>query len=166
MPCHFCTRPGRGVRKVIPTLYVSRLLFLIAFGQMGYSRFCLRRTLIMKVCRSVVTLCSARRTIRAMFASALLTLTCAQAALPQTGTNPLSFSNNYFVTGDYVVAGAYNMNQTVVNGMTTGVINVPDQNPSTGKPNPGITGATSVPTGAQVIAAFLYWGTEIGRAHV
>lgn len=81
----------------------------------------------------------------------------------QTGftqaTPPLNFSNNYFVTGDYVVAGAYNMNQTVVNGMTIGVINVPDRNPSTGQPNPGITGATSVPTGAQVIAAFLYWET-------
>ena len=105
----------------------------------------------------------ARRAVRKV----ILTL-CGLAVLlvmgfGQTGftqaTPPLSFENNYFVTGDYVVAGAYNMNQTVVNGMTTGVINVPDKNPSTGLRNPGITGATSVPTGAHVIAAFLYWET-------
>ena len=65
---------------------------------------------------------------------------------------PLNFGNNFFVTGDYVVAGAYGMNQTVVNNLTTGTITVPDA-------NPGITGATSVPTGAQIVAALLYWET-------
>src|SRR5215469_8318190 len=65
---------------------------------------------------------------------------------------PLTFGNNFFVTGDYIVAGASGINQTVVNNLTTGTITVPDT-------NPGITGATSVPTGAQIVAAFLYWET-------
>ena len=69
---------------------------------------------------------------------------------------PLNFSNNFFVTGDYLVAGAYGMNTnfTKINGAsyTTGVISVPD-------PNPGITGANQVPKGAQIVAALLYWQT-------
>jgi len=88
----------------------------------------------------------------------LLVIGFAQAALAQNDP-PLTFENNFFVTGDYVVAGAYGMNGTVVNGMTTGTISVPDQNPSTLRANPGITGATSVPVGAQIVGAFLYWET-------
>ncbi len=69
---------------------------------------------------------------------------------------PLNFGNNFFVTGDYIVAGAYgiNTNFTTINGVsyTTGVISVPD-------PNPGITGANQVPKGAQIVAALLYWQT-------
>src|SRR5215469_4811649 len=46
--------------------------------------------------------------------------------------NPLNFGNNFFVTGDYIVAGANNMNQTftTINGIsyTVGRINVPDTN--------------------------------------
>jgi streptogramin lyase len=79
--------------------------------------------------------------------------TVAQSGFAQT---PLNFSNNFFVTGDYIVAGAYNMTKsfTTINGVSyaVGTINVPDT-------NPGIKGATSVPTGAQVIAALLYWQT-------
>src|SRR5437016_5125790 len=75
---------------------------------------------------------------------------------------PLGFANNFFVTGDYVVAGAYNMNQKFEtrNGVTyaVGTINVPDKNPN-GVQNPGITGPTSVPKGAQIVAALLYWQT-------
>src|SRR5437879_2969376 len=75
---------------------------------------------------------------------------------------PLGFANNFFVTGDYVVAGAYNMTQkfTTINGVSyaVGTINVPDKNPK-GVANPGITGATSVPQGAQIVAASLYWQT-------
>src|SRR5215467_5820340 len=88
--------------------------------------------------------------------AAFVVIGFAQAALAQ---NDLNFVNNFFVTGDYVVAGAYGMNQTVTNGVTTGTINVPDQNPSTLKANAGITGATSVPVGAQIVAAVLYWET-------
>lgn len=69
---------------------------------------------------------------------------------------PLNLGNNFFVTGDYIVAGAYgiNTNFTKINGVsyTTGVISVPD-------PNPGITGANQVPKGAQIVAALLYWQT-------
>src|SRR5438477_744382 len=75
---------------------------------------------------------------------------------------PLNFGNNFFVTGDYVVAGAYNMTtkfQTINNvSYAVGTINVPDVNPK-GVPNPGITGPTSVPPGAQIVAALLYWQT-------
>jgi hypothetical protein len=70
--------------------------------------------------------------------------------------NPLSFGNNFFVTGDYVVAGAYNMAKTftTINGVSyaVGTINVPDT-------NPGITGTKQLPPGAQVVAALLYWQT-------
>ena len=64
----------------------------------------------------------------------------------------LQFENNFFVTGDYVVAGAYGLNLVVASGYTSGLITVPDV-------NPGITGTKLVPTGAQIVAAFLYWQT-------
>ncbi len=73
---------------------------------------------------------------------------------------PLNFENNFFVTGDYVVAGAYGMTTNIANGFATGTINVPDlKNPITGATNTGNTGATSVPAGAEVLAAVLYWQT-------
>jgi hypothetical protein len=82
-----------------------------------------------------------------------LLLTATQSGFATTPPpTPLSFSNNFFVTGDYIVAGAVGINQTVVNNLTTGPISVPDA-------NPGITGATSVPKGAQIVAALLYWET-------
>jgi Bacterial Ig-like domain (group 3) len=66
---------------------------------------------------------------------------------------PLNFGNNFFVTGDYVVGGAQGMNTNFANdGTTTGTITIPDA-------NPGITGTKSVPTGAQIVAAILYWQT-------
>jgi ABC-type iron transport system FetAB permease component len=73
---------------------------------------------------------------------------------------PLNFGTNYLLTGDYVVAGAYGMTSQIKQGFATGTINVPDvKNPSTGATNTGNTGATSVPAGAQVVAALLYWQT-------
>jgi hypothetical protein len=75
---------------------------------------------------------------------------------------PLNFGTNYFVTGDYVVAGAYGMTTNISNGFATGTINVPDANPAIkkGPPgNPGITGVTQVPPGAQIVEALLYWQT-------
>jgi hypothetical protein len=85
----------------------------------------------------------------------------AQSASAQSNVNPLTFGNNFFVTGDYVVAGAYGLgaNAPAVNGFATGTINVPDKDPVTGKMNPGITGVTSVPAGAEIVAALLYWQT-------
>jgi hypothetical protein len=65
-------------------------------------------------------------------------------------TNPLNFGNNYFVTGDYVVAGVGLSGLPQSGGFATGYIHMPDGNtvPDTG-----------VPAGAQVVAAFLYWQT-------
>jgi len=71
----------------------------------------------------------------------------------QTGftqaTPPLNFSNNYFVTGDYVVAGV-GLRGLGVNGYATKKFTMPDANsvPSTG-----------VPSGADIVGAFLYWET-------
>jgi Bacterial Ig-like domain (group 3) len=70
--------------------------------------------------------------------------------------SPLNFGNNFFVTGDYIVAGAYGMTTkfTTINGVSyaVGTISVPDN-------NLGITGTKQVPAGAQIVAALLYWQT-------
>src|ERR1700674_1430380 len=76
--------------------------------------------------------------------------TAAQSGFAQSNP-PLNFGNNFFVTGDYVVAGA-RLNEEESNGFVTGTIKIPDA-------NPGIRGAKSVPAGAQVVAALLYWQT-------
>jgi hypothetical protein len=81
----------------------------------------------------------------------------AQTAAAQTGAAasdpPLTFGNNFFTTGDYVVAGAYGLGASFgSDGLGTGTISIPDA-------NPGIRGTTTVPRGAQVLAAFLYWQT-------
>jgi len=77
--------------------------------------------------------------------------------LAQSPTPPLNFGNNFFVTGDYIVAGAYGMNtnfQTNKNvSYAVGTITVPDDS------NPGIQGTKQVPPGGQVVAALLYWQT-------
>jgi hypothetical protein len=65
-------------------------------------------------------------------------------------TPPLNFLNNYFVTGDYVVGGV-GLRGLGVNGYATGTITIPD---TANQPN-----ATSVPPGADIVAAFLYWQT-------
>ena len=82
----------------------------------------------------------------------LLVLGFAQSSLAQLADGPLNFENNFFVTGDYVVAGAYGMNVNMANGFAKGTIQIPDA-------NPGITGAKSVPPGAEILAALLYWQT-------
>jgi streptogramin lyase len=76
--------------------------------------------------------------------------TAAQSSFAQA--NALNFGNNFFVTGDYVVAGAQGMNVTLPGGIAVGKISLPDA-------NPGITGMKSVPQGAQIISALLYWQT-------
>ena len=68
--------------------------------------------------------------------AALLTLTQAGQA-----ADALSYTKNYFVTGDYVVAGV-GLRGTGVNGLATGTIMV-----------------SGVPAGADIVAAFLYWQT-------
>ena len=79
----------------------------------------------------------------------MLVLAFAQTGLAQT-TPPLNFSNNYFVTGDYVVAGVGLRGLGDSTGYATGTITMPDYNT---RP------AGGVPTGAQVVAALLYWQT-------
>jgi hypothetical protein len=96
----------------------------------------------------------------------LLPLLVLLGVLPTVGfaqapNPPLNFGNNFLVTGDYVVAGAYGMTTIFEtrNGVTyaVGTISVPDSN--NGIPNPGITGTKQVPAGAQIVAALLYWQT-------
>ena len=70
---------------------------------------------------------------------------------PSGFAQALNFGNNFFVSGDYVVGGV-GLQGSGVNGYATGTITIPDK-------NPGISGATSVPAGAQVVAALLYWET-------
>jgi len=78
----------------------------------------------------------------------LLFLGFVQTGFAQT-TPPLDFSNNYFVTGDYVVAGV-GLRGLGVNGFATQQFSMPDANsvPSTG-----------VPQGAEIVTALLYWQT-------
>ena len=91
-----------------------------------------RVALLMEKWRSVRLSCSSLLLAGFVCATILSVASFAQA--------PLNFGNNFFVTGDYFVAGAYgiNTNFTTINGAsyTTGVISVPD-------PNPGITGETA-----------------------
>src|SRR4029077_6461533 len=83
----------------------------------------------------------------------------AAAQCAAAGDPPLTFGNNFFVTGDYVVAGAQGMatNFDFNNGLAIGRITVPDPNPGI-KPSI-ITGTNSVPTEAKIFAAILYWQT-------
>jgi hypothetical protein len=86
---------------------------------------------------------------------------------------PLTFGNNFFVTGDYVVAGAQNMTTNFVtisgNSYAKGTITVPDPNPGI---QPGKTSTCTiivkgqpttktncVPAGADILTALLYWQT-------
>jgi hypothetical protein len=88
--------------------------------------------------------------------AAVLALACgfAEIAHAQNGVNPLNLFKNYFVTGDYVVGGV-GLRGLGVNGWATGTISIPDgvQSTATGTPS------SSVPPGAEVVAAFLYWQT-------
>jgi len=91
---------------------------------------------------------------------------CCAAFLAQSGQaqtpTPLKFSNNYFVTGDYVVGGW--VKQSSDGTFSSGTIAIADsQAYATG------TSPQQVPVGADVVAAFLYWssvetaGTNAGQ---
>src|SRR5258707_12203837 len=76
----------------------------------------------------------------------LLVLGFAQSTVRQV-VDGLTISNNYFVTGDYVVGGW---------DFTTGKISIPDLK----QPDQTIMGVPNqVPVGADIVAAFLYWET-------
>ena len=106
------------------------------------------------------------------FVLTMLALAIVPVFAPRAAAQALNYGNNYFVTGDYVVAGAYNVNSvfqtypsTGSTLYTIGTIKVPDTTnlctscALAGQPNTGNTGATSVPMGATIVAAFLYWET-------
>src|SRR5207248_3603288 len=88
-----------------------------------------------------------RRLVLAIIAFALLlAFGFAQPGPAQTPTpTPLKFSNNFFVTGDYVVGGWVK---------ATGKITIPD--PQAYASNAPLQ---RVPVGADVVAAFLYWSS-------
>ena len=77
-------------------------------------------------------------------------------AKAQNGINPLNIFQNYFVTGDYVVAG-WSAGAPDGSGYAPGTISVPDtlQPAQNGVP-------ATVPVGADIVAAYLYWATVEG----
>jgi hypothetical protein len=84
--------------------------------------------------------------------SAVRLLVSTGAAPPQQ-PNPLSFENNYLVTGDFASAGVVpQLRGTGTGGTATGTITIPDSTT-----NPGVS--QGVPDGADIIDAFLYWET-------
>jgi hypothetical protein len=85
-----------------------------------------------------------------LFLLLALLSTATQSSFGQA--NSLNFGDNFFVTGDYVVAGAHGMATNFSNGYAVGTFVIPDA-------NPGIHGRTFVPLGAEVVAAILYWQT-------
>ncbi len=69
---------------------------------------------------------------------------------PPPAPDPLTFENNYFVTGDYATGGV-TLRGKGVNGVATGTITIPDLT---------TCGCSQgVPDGADVIDGFLYWTT-------
>ncbi len=78
-----------------------------------------------------------------------LLVSTGQAAPPTP--NPLSFENNYFVTGDFASAGVQ-LRGTGHGGIATGTITIPDSTTSPGA-------SQGVPDGADIIDAYLYWET-------
>ena len=80
-----------------------------------------------------------------------------QTSPAQSGTNPLTIFKDYLVTGDYVVAGW--VEQSSDGTYATGTISVPDP-----KQQPYLQAGipTSVPVGADIVAAYLYWATVEG----
>ncbi len=87
----------------------------------------------------------------------LLILGLAQSGFAQTATNPLNLFQNFFVTGDYVVAGWVEGTPDLA-GYATGTITVPDIKQPTQNGVPA-----SVPNGADIVAAYLYWATVEGN---
>ena len=98
---------------------------------------------------------SCRQLCVTIMLGSLVILGLAQSALAQAGTNPLNIFKNYFVTGDYVVGG-WVEGLPDGSGYAPGTITIPDpkQQPFL---QPGVP--STVPKGAEIVAAYLYWGT-------
>ena len=70
---------------------------------------------------------------------------------PAPAATPLTFENNYFVTGDFATAGTSLRGMgSSVTGIASGTITIPDS--TTG-------GVQGVPDGADIVDGFLYWET-------
>jgi hypothetical protein len=93
---------------------------------------------------------SSSRLLTAAAICLILCFAAAPEAKAQAATNPLSIFQNYFVTGDYVVSG-WVEGAPDGSGFTSGTISFPD----TRQPNV----PTTIPKGADIVAAYLYWGT-------
>src|SRR5512140_2339290 len=102
--------------------------------------------------RAFVLACRPARATMAL--GLLLMLGFAASGLAQTGTNPLNIFKNYFVTGDYVVAGWVEGSPDGT-GFAPGTISVPD----TLQPDQTPIVKNTVPVGADIVAAYLYWAT-------
>src|SRR5882757_4463999 len=87
-----------------------------------------------------------------LFTAALLSLLVAFAEPGLGQTPPLNIFKNYFVTGDYVVAG-WVEGPPDGSGLATGTINVPDTIPNGGKQPVQAGVPASVPPGADIVAA-------------
>src|SRR5215469_6455756 len=74
-----------------------------------------------------------------------------------TPANPLCIFQNYFVTGDYVVAG-WVKGAPDGSGFAPGTISIPDNLQPAQNGVPAI-----VPRGADIVAAYLYWATVEGN---
>jgi hypothetical protein len=109
------------------------------------SSLCLRVSRILtNTARSLGLEDGLRRCVTIALGLVLVTL----GASAQSGP-PLNFGNNYFVTGDYVVAGV-GLRGLGVNGFATRQFTMPDANS---------VPAAGVPAGADIVAALLYWET-------
>ena len=97
-----------------------------------------------------------------LFSACYLTLSVPLLRASEPNGDPLRYFKNYFVTGDYAVAGV-GLRGTGVNGFATGTINM------TAVPC-GATSAAVIPAvgpcdgnhtvPGDAVAAFLYWETE------
>jgi len=116
----------------------------------------LERLIMLIFCSTLRPSLKGHRFMRAIVASGLLlAFGFAQISFAQTQL-PLALSNNYMVTGDYVVGGWTKTGSTTIGGtlMSTGAISIPDA-----AAYGSVNLEQQVPAGADIVAAFLYWET-------
>ena len=116
-------------------------------------KFVVKEVIMQTAIPALGTISWTRRLVLATIALALLlAFGFAQPGLAQ---NQLTLSNNYFVTGDYVVGGVGLRGLGDASGLAKRTISIPDaaQTTATGLQSPG------VPAGADIVAAYLYWET-------
>src|SRR5215472_11737971 len=109
------------------------------------------------------------RLLSATLVLLLLVFCSSQPGSAQTQL-PLGLNNNYMVTGDYVVGGWNKVGSpSTTTGMSTGTILIPDPTAYGTGYSAHAPQQVQVPTGADIVAAFLYWqavensGTNAGR---